>query len=117
MTSPTGQTKTTLALLALALTIALVLVLTPGSRANQNQPPTKNDSIISFPLNMRDGNDAFALIDTVNQTITIYRYDTDRTLKLLAARSYRYDGLLKEYNTAEPRPEEVRKLLFDSPGP
>ncbi|MCK4959145.1 MAG: hypothetical protein KAT00_07085, partial [Planctomycetes bacterium] len=54
-------------------------------------------------------------------TLWIYeitpRGTTTSKLRLLAARSWEYDRLLKEYNTADPRPDQVRELLekMDSP--
>ncbi len=32
-------------------------------------------------------------------------------MKLLAARSWRYDRQLEQYNTAEPKPEQIKALL------
>jgi hypothetical protein len=37
-------------------------------------------------------------------------------LKLFAARSWQYDRLLKQYNTAEPKPEQVKMLLEEESG-
>ena len=56
-----------------------------------------------------------AMVDTVGQTIWIYQLSNRgpvyNRLKLLAARSWKYDKLLEQYNTAEPKPEQVKALL------
>jgi hypothetical protein len=55
------------------------------------------------------------MLDMVNQTLWIYELNSTgpshSRLKLFAARSWQYDRLLKQYNTAEPKPEQVRMLL------
>lgn len=52
------------------------------------------------------------LLDIDAQTLLVYTYTTDpRQLQLVAARSYRYDRRLQNFNTASPSPEEVRELL------
>ena len=49
------------------------------------------------------------------ETIWIYKIKSRgsayKRLELLAARSWEYDKLLKDYNTAEPKPQQVRILL------
>jgi hypothetical protein len=52
------------------------------------------------------------LMDVDAQTLCVYGWDaTDRKLKLLAARSFRYDRQLADYNTENPSPAEVRELI------
>jgi hypothetical protein len=55
------------------------------------------------------------MVDTVGQTLWIYELNSrgpaHNRLRLLAARSWRYDRLLQQYNTAEPKPEQIRMLL------
>jgi hypothetical protein len=57
------------------------------------------------------------MVDTVGQTLWIYELNSRgpayNRLKLFAARSWQYDRRLKQYNTAEPKPEQVRMLLED----
>jgi len=52
------------------------------------------------------------LMDVDSQTITVYRAvpDTSR-LKLMAARSYRYDRFLEDVNNDTPTPRDVQKLV------
>ncbi len=55
------------------------------------------------------------MVDTVGQMIWIYQLSNRgplyNRLKLMAARTRKYDKLLQQYNTAEPKPEQVRLLL------
>ena len=56
-----------------------------------------------------------AMIDTVNETMWVYGINVHgpahSRLKLLAARSWKYDKLLEGYNTAEPKPQQVKTML------
>jgi hypothetical protein len=60
------------------------------------------------------------MVDLERQTIWIYRLSSRGPLygrlKLVAARSWRYDRLLEEYNAEDPSPEQVREML-ESFGP
>ena len=83
--------------------------------ASAELAPQTLASTIAFPIQFRPGVEGVALIDNENQTICIYQYDLNRPaherLVLLAARSFRYDRRLTDYNTASPRPHEVRDLI------
>ena len=121
MSSLFGQTGRTAIVLAAMLcgTYAIISLMTPSVVQGQANGLNNQNSVISYPFQTRAGYDAIALIDTDSKVICIYQYQDNRSgnspLKLLAARSYRYDTLLKDYNTAEPRPEDVKKLLFSKP--
>lgn len=52
------------------------------------------------------------LMDVDAQTLCVYQWDpASRKIKLLAARSFRYDRHLTDYNTENPSPAEIRELL------
>jgi hypothetical protein len=52
------------------------------------------------------------LLDIDAQTLCVYRYDPGPSLlKLAAARSYRYDRKLGNFNVSSPTPAEVKDLL------
>lgn len=52
------------------------------------------------------------LVDYENQTICVYQYSPgDRKLRLMSARTYRFDVKLDEFNTSDPTPREVRDLV------
>ena len=86
----------------------------PGSARAQLQAPAEN-GIIVVPVQLGRDSYGVAMVDTVGQTMWIYEINTrgpaHNRLRLLAARSWRYDRLLQRYNTAEPTPEQVRILL------
>ena len=53
------------------------------------------------------------LIDLKNQTILLYGYGGPwaRGLRLLSARSFRFDRQLVDFNSGQPSPQDVQKLL------
>ena len=71
--------------------------------------------ILVIPVQVERDSYGIAMVDTVGQTLWIYELNSrgpaHNRLKLLAARSWRYDRLLQQYNTAEPKPEQVKMLL------
>ena len=111
----TGKTAIILAML-LCATFAIISLTSPTAVQGQNSVGNSNNSIISYPFLSKNGYNAIALIDTERQVICIYQYEdtesSDGEFKILAARSYRNDTLLKDYNTAEPRPDNIRKLML-----
>jgi hypothetical protein len=74
-----------------------------------------NSEILVVPIQIERDKYGLAMVDTVGQTLWIYELNNvgpaHNRLRLLAARSWQYDRLLKQYNTAEPKPEQVRMLL------
>ena len=89
----------------------------PGSPTNAQadlQAGTEG-RILVIPVQIGRDSYGLAMVDTVGETLWIYelssRGPTHNRLELLAARSWRYDRLLQQYNTAEPKPEQVRILL------
>ncbi|HEW79161.1 MAG TPA: hypothetical protein ENH34_04245 [Phycisphaerales bacterium] len=80
------------------------------------QAGTEN-GILVIPVQIERDSYGLAMVDTAGQTIWIYeinsRGSAHNRLRLLAARSWRYDRLLQQYNTAEPKPEQVKMLLKD----
>jgi len=52
------------------------------------------------------------LMDIDAQTLAVYRFDPlQNILKLAAARNFRYDRKLGNFNVGTPTPDEVRQLL------
>jgi hypothetical protein len=71
--------------------------------------------ILVVPIQIERDKYGLAMVDKASQTLWIYEINSmgpaHSRLRLLAARSWQYDKLLKQYNTAEPKPEQVRMLL------
>ena len=88
-----------------------------GSPANaQIELQTSTEGgILVIPVQIERDSYGLAMVDIVGQTLWIYelnnRGPAHNRLRLLAARSWRYDRLLQQYNTAEPKPEQVKMLL------
>ena len=116
-----STTTTRLLVPALAgLCILLVLVIAGNTntapKANaEAQKPVKDD-IMVVPVQIARDSFGIAMVDTGNQTIWIYEINsrggpTYTRMRLLAARSWRYDRLLQDLNNADPRPEQIKALL------
>ena len=113
--------RAVLVLIAL-LAGAAVIVLNQQSGAIGQQASAADDgrcctnAVKALALQLAPNSDGLALIDTENETISLYQYMPRRgpsgQLVLLAVRSYRDDRRLKEYNTAEPTPATVRQWLL-----
>ncbi len=101
--------------------LALATVFFAGTKFNSPTPlhaqyqPNPDNNILVVPIQFERDSYGIAMVDTAGQTIWIYqlseRGPAYSRLKLLAARSWRYDKLLEQYNTAEPKPEQVKALL------
>ena len=76
-----------------------------------------DSQILVVPIQIERDRYGLAMVDTVGQTLWIYELNSrgpaHNRLRLFAARSWQYDRLLKQYNTAEPKPEQVRMMLED----
>jgi len=107
------------ALVVLGVLCLLFIGSKLGSPANaQAELQTSDDGqILVVPIQLERDSYGLAMVDTVGQTLWIYELNSrgpaHNRLKLLAARSWRYDKLLQQYNTAEPKPEQVKILLED----
>jgi hypothetical protein len=86
----------------------------PASAKAELQAVSKNN-ILVVPIQIERDKFGLAMVDMVNQTLWIYELNSmgppHNRLRLLAARSWQYDRLLKQYNTSEPKPEQVKMLL------
>ncbi len=78
------------------------------------------DEILVVPIQVDRDSYGIAMVDTVAQTLWIYemnnRGPAHSRLRLLAARSWKYDRLLQQYNTDELKPQQV-KMLLEKYGP
>lgn len=115
---PKRPHQAVLPLIIIISTIAATFLLSRHSGAidgDQNVENPQSSDIIAIPLQLRGGIDGVAIIDKSNYTICIYQYQGHRPdyerFVLLSARSFRYDRLLQDYNTAEPRPETVKQMI------
>ena len=105
------------ALIVLAVLSLFFIGSKLGLRANaQTQPQAAaNDRILVISVQFGRDSYGIAMVDTLGQTMWVYKLNSrgpaHNRLELLAARSWRYDRLLQQYNTARPKPEDVKMLL------
>jgi hypothetical protein len=113
-----------LALCANALVLSLILVvllgrdnrITLASPAFADSQPTVSGGSGLFVMPGQVGPNSWGcyLMDTDHQTLSVYQYSpSEPVLKLVAARSFRYDRMLGDYNT-KPSPSEIRELSQQS---
>jgi len=99
------------------LSVVLLLRGQSGSpaAARAQSPIPADGQILIVPIQLERNIYGLAMVDTVNQTLWVYQLNnrgpTYNRLHLWAARSWRYDRLLQQYNTAEPKPQHVKILL------
>jgi hypothetical protein len=93
--------------------------LGPSADAQAQLQTGMEDGIMVIPVQIGRDSYGIAMVDTAEQTLWIYEINNRgpayNRLRLLAARSWRYDRLLQQFNTAEPKPEQV-KILLESLG-
>jgi hypothetical protein len=121
MTSSRSNKSLVMALWANAGLLA-VIVIVLLNRANapsflsaayaQNQPPIAGGAgVFIMPAQMQDRVWGCYLLDVDSKTICAYQfYPGEKKLRLTAARSYRYDTKLENYNT-ELSPREIKSML------
>lgn len=73
------------------------------------QPIAGNGNLYVMPAQLLSNVWGCYVLDTEAQTLSVYSYNQNQ-LRLVAARSIRYDHQLGNYNTG-PDPEEIRKLV------
>ena len=86
----------------------------PANTQAQLQAGTEG-GILVIPVQLKRDSYGLAMVDLAGQTIWIYELNSrgpaQNRLQLWAARSWQYDRLLKDLNTSEPKPEQVKMLL------
>ena len=121
MTSPRSNNSLVWALWVNAGLLAVILIVLLGRNGApsilpaafaQNQPPIAGGAgVFIMPAQMQNNVWGCYLLDVDNKTLCAYQfYPGEKKLRLTAARSYRYDTKLENYNTEMP-PREVKALL------
>ncbi len=125
MPQPTSTSTSTHLLVALwanaavFAVIAFALLTRPGVpsflpvAAAQNQPPIAGGAgVFIMPAQFSANTWGVYLLDVDSQTLAAYQFlPSPRSLQLVAARTYRFDRGLQNFNTAAPSPREVEELL------
>jgi len=122
MTSSRSNKSLVMALWANAglLAVIVVVLLNRGNAPSflsaaygQNQAPIAGGAgVFVMPAQMQSNVWGCYLLDVDSKTLCAYQfYPGEKKLRLTAARSYRYDTKLENYNTELP-PKEI-KAMFD----
>ena len=97
----------------LAILIALLARNTSQPALAQYQPAIGGGGgVFLVPAQFSRDTYGCYLLDVDAQTLCAYRFDSmQSTLKLAAARSFRFDRKLGNFNVAAPTPSDVKDLL------
>jgi hypothetical protein len=102
-----------------AVLLALVLVLllrpsgislTPAAIAQHQLPIGGGGGVFIVPAQFSDRSFGCYIMDIDTQTLVAYQY-FERQLRLVAARNFRWDRRLNQFNSDRPTPDEVRQLV------
>jgi hypothetical protein len=128
-TAPTGRNNRPLvmALWANAAMLALILLvllsrsnapsLLPAAFAQNQAPIAGGGGVFVMPTQLSATTWGCYLLDVDSQTLCIYQYwPGDKNLRLHAARSYKWDRKLENFNTDTPTPKQVKALLDQAQG-
>lgn len=102
------------ALLAVLVTVLLVRSgRSLESQAFAQQPPIGGGAgVFIVPAQFTNNTWGCYLLNIDRQTICAYQYfEGQKQLRLAAARSFRHDMELTDFNTANPTPAEVKAIL------
>ena len=71
------------------------------------------EGLLAVPAQLASDVYGLYLIDTQKQTILLYAYGGPwaKGLRLMSARSFRYDRELVDFNSGKPSPHDVQQLL------
>jgi hypothetical protein len=102
-----------------ALLCAILVVLffrdaSPSTLAFGQMQPSMAGGAGVFVMPAQFSKDTYGcyLLDVDAQTLAVYRFDPlDKQLRLTAARNFRYDRKLANFNTSVPSPMEVKEML------
>jgi hypothetical protein len=97
-----------------AIVLVMVFRETPPSAAMAQMQPAIAGGAGVFVMPAQFSKDTFGcyLLDVDAQTLCVYRFDAvEKQLHLAAARTYKFDRKLGDFNTSMPSPAEVQELL------
>ena len=87
----------------------------PPAKAHAELQTGADSGISVIPVQLTRDSYGLAMVDMASQTLWVYEIDNrspaHNRLRLLAARSWKYDRLLENYNTADPKPDQVKMML------
>ena len=99
-----------LAVIAACLVLRLDGLLVPPATA-QVQAGAGARGVFAFPAQMTKTTYGLFMVDVDTGTIWCYEFTGQRKLRLAAARSWRFDRYLEDFNGEDLTPTEVEKLV------
>ena len=98
-----------------ALLVLFIMGRSPLSNVNAQPQLGSGGDISVVGIQIDRDRYGLAMVDEASETVWIYEINSrgagENRLRLLAARSWKYDRRLEDLNNAEPRPEQIRMLL------
>ena len=114
------QRQTVLWIIAILLAIiaTTMVVRTQGSLAlppaYADQPMAGARGVFAFTGQLDKNRYGLFMMDVDSSNVWCYEYlPSTRKLKLVAARSFRFDRYLENYSCDEPSPEQIQEMLRD----
>ncbi len=101
-----------LALLIVAVLLACIEIPTQSACADEQNITSSNLTV--FPIQIGRDSYGIAMVDSASEHMWVYEISksgSNRRLRLIAARDWKFDKQLSQYNTSEPTPEQVKVLL------
>lgn len=99
----------------MGIAAAALLLRSPFEPFAARAAESAASTILAVPVQISRDNQGIALIDTRSRTIWVYEFFDRQTgfkqIRLMAARSWEYDRLLSEWNSADPTPQQIRAVL------
>jgi hypothetical protein len=96
---------------ALLVGVILLIFSREGRSYGQVQLPAPTSNIVIMPGQLSPNTWGCYVMDSANQTLTVYQYTPgDHDLRLAAARDIQYDRKLGDFNTSPP-PTDIRKMI------
>jgi hypothetical protein len=100
----------------LAIGVIAAVCITARLSASPDMPQIGSaGDIMVVPLQISHETYGLALVDQKNQTMMIYEiagHSAYNRLKLIAARTFKYDRQLENYNNAEPKPDQIKNVVM-----
>ncbi len=101
-------------LLAGVLLCAVLMGFGTGQYVRAQQSASAGtEQIEVIPIEIGRTSSGIAMINLTRKKLWVYELNREGTsrIRLLAARDFRYDELLPEYNSSDPSPNQVRDIL------
>ena len=84
----------------------------PAQAAGTHSSMAAGAELISFTTEIDDHRQQLTVIDPVMKVVTVYHVTKDTgEISLKSVRNIRWDLQLEEFNSASPRPQEIKRAL------